>query len=118
MILRHLKETMRNTFTKRLGILRKRDDMTHEQFVDHWFNKHAALCVQIPNLRRYSVNLVDRTRFPHFDYDGFSELWFDSEEEMIASLESPQGKTLLADLPNFVKDIKPIVTVETQIIWP
>jgi hypothetical protein len=37
---------------------------------------------------------------------------------MIASLESPEGKTLLADLPNFVKDIKPIVTVETQIIWP
>jgi uncharacterized protein (TIGR02118 family) len=118
MIRRHLKETMRNTFTKRLGILRKRDDMTHEQFVDHWFNQHAALCMQIPNLRRYSVNLVDRTRFPHFDYDGFSELWFDSEEEMVASLESPQGKTLLADLPNFVKDIKPIVTVETQIIWP
>ena len=113
-----MKENMKNTFTKRLGILRKRDDMTHEQFVDHWFNQHAALCVQLPNLRRYSVNLVDRTRFPHFDYDGFSELWFDSEEAMVASLESPQGKTLLADLPNFVKDIKPIVTVETQIIWP
>ena len=118
MIRHHLKETMRNTATKRLGILRKRDDMTHEQFVNHWFNQHAALCVQLPNLRRYSVNLVDRARFPHFDYDGFSELWFDSEEEMVASLESPQGKTLLADLPNFVKDIKPIVTVETQIIWP
>ena len=118
MIDHHLKETMRNTATKRLGILRKRDDMTHAQFVDHWFNQHAALCILLPNLRRYSVNLVDRARFPHFDYDGFSELWFDSEEEMIASLDSPQGKTLLADLPNFVKDIKPIVTIETQIIWP
>ena len=38
MINHHLKDTMRNTATKRLGILRKRDDMTHSQFVDHWFN--------------------------------------------------------------------------------
>ena len=40
MIKQHLKDTMRNTATKRLGILRKRDDMTHAQFVDHWFNQH------------------------------------------------------------------------------
>ena len=109
---------MPKTFTKRLGVLRRKDGITHEQFVDHWLNRHAAFCVKLPSLRRYSVNLVERGRFAHFDYDGFSELWFDSEEEMNASLDSPQGKTLLADLPNFVKDIKPIVTVETQIIWP
>ena len=109
---------MKKTLIKRLGILRRKDGITHQQFVEHWLERHAALCVKLPGLVRYSVNLVDRGRFPHFDYDGFSELWFDSEAEMIASLESPEGKTLLADLPNFVKDIKPIVTVETQIIWP
>ena len=109
---------MAQTFTKRLGILRKKEDMTHEEFVDHWMNKHAALCSRLPGLRRYSVNLVDRKRFPKFDYDGFSELWFDSEEALVASFASPEGKTLLADLPNFTSAIDPIISVETQILWP
>ena len=80
--------------------------------------KHAALCTRLPRLRRYSINLVDRKRFPKFDYDGFSELWFDSEEDLVASLSSPEGKTLLADLPNFAGDVDPIISVETQILWP
>ena len=107
---------MAKTFTKRLGILRKKEGMSHEQFVNHWMNKHAALCTKLPKLRRYSVNLVDRQRFPKFGYDGFSELWFDSEEDLVAALGSPEGKMLLADLPNFAGDIDPIISVETQFL--
>ena len=55
---------MSKTYTKRLGILRKREDMTHEQFVHHWMGAHAKLCLKLPKMRRYSVNLVDRARFP------------------------------------------------------
>ena len=109
---------MAKTYTKRLGILRKKEGMSHEQFVNHWLNTHAVLCTKLPKLRRYSVNLVDRQRFPKFGYDGFSELWFDSEEDLVAALNSPAGKTLLADLPNFAGDIDPIISVETQILWP
>ena len=109
---------MAKTYTKRLGILRKKDGISHEEFVNHWLQKHAVLCTRLPGLRRYSVNLVDRKRFPKFDYDGFSELWFDSEEDLVASLSSPEGKILLADLPNFAGDVDPIISVETQILWP
>ncbi len=109
---------MQKTYTKRLGILRRKDGITHQEFVDHWLQKHAALCVKLPGLRRYSINFVDRARFPNFDYDGFSELWFDSEEALVASLASPEGRTLLADLPNFAKDVSPIISVEHQIVWP
>lgn len=106
------------TFVKRLGILRKKEGMTHADFVKHWMGTHATLCCKLPKLRRYSVNLVDRERFPKFGYDGFSELWFDSEEDMKAAFESPEGVTLLADLPNFTSVIDPIISVETQMIWP
>ena len=109
---------MDKTFTKRLGILRRKDGLTHEEFVSHWLGKHAPLCVKLPGLRRYSVNLVDRQRFPNFDYDGFSELWFDSEEALNAAMQSPEGRTLLGDLPNFAKDVSPIISVEHQIVWP
>ena len=109
---------MATTYTKRLGILRKKEGISHQAFVDHWLTKHAALCAKLPGLRRYSINLVDRERFPKFGYDGFSELWFDSEEALVASLASPEGKALLADLPNFAGDIDPIISVETPIVWP
>ena len=109
---------MTTTYTKRLGILRKKEGMPHDEFVTHWMKRHAALCVKLPGLRRYSVNLVDRGRFPKFDYDGFSELWFDSEADLKAAFESPEGKTLLADLPNYAGQIDPIISVETQILWP
>lgn len=106
------------THTKRLGLVRKREDMSHEAFTQHWLGVHAKLCAVLPGLRRYSVNLVDKQRFPHFDYDGFSELWFDDEPSLWAALESPEGKTLLADLPNFAGKIDPIISVETPVVWP
>lgn len=109
---------MAKTFTKRLGILRKKEGMSHDEFVNHWLTRHAALCTKLPGLRRYSVNLVDRQRFPKFGYDGFSELWFDSEDDLKAAFASPEGVTLLADLPNFAGDIDPIISTETQILWP
>ena len=109
---------MAKTYTKRLGILRKREDMTYQQFREHWLNVHAALCTKLPKMRRYSVNFVDRERFPKFGYDGFSELWFDNEEDLKAAFASPEGKTLLADLPNFTSAIDPIIAVETQKLWP
>ena len=109
---------MTKTYTKRLGILRKKEGMTDEQFRDHWLTKHAALCLKLPKMRRYSVNFVDRQRFPKFGYDGFSELWFDSEDDLVAAFASPEGQTLLADLPNFAGQIDPIISVETQMLWP
>lgn len=109
---------MRPNTVKRLGLVIKKVGMSHEQFVDHWMNVHAQLCKRLPNMLRYSVNLVDRERFPDFGYDGFSELWFESEEALIASLNSSEGKTLLADLPNFTERIYPIVSHEYHHIWP
>lgn len=103
---------------KRLGLVVKKASMSQDEFVNHWFNVHAVLCKKLPNMSRYSVNLVDRERFPGFGYDGFSELWFDSEQALAESLASPEGKALLADLPNFVERIDPILSHEYHQIWP
>ncbi len=97
---------------KRLGMVRRKQSMTHEQFVDHWLNVHAELCKKLPGMRRYSVNLIAPEFVPVLGYDGFSELWFDSAEALQAALVSPEGKTLLSDLPNFTEHIQPIVVEE------
>ncbi|MFT3719223.1 EthD family reductase [Pseudorhodoferax sp.] len=94
---------------KRIGLVQRKKSLTREQFEAHWLGTHAELCKKLPGMRRYSVNLIEPGRFPHFPYDGFSELWFDSEEALNAALDSPEGRTLLADLPNFVEKIDPLV---------
>ena len=103
---------------KRIGLQRKRPDLTHEQFVAHWVNVHAPLAKRLPKLRRYSINVIDRARYPHFGYDGFSELWFDSQMDFEAAFSSPEGMILLADLKNYVEGVDPIFIEEHQIVWP
>ena len=108
---------MSRVSTKRLGILQKRDDMTPEQSVAPWLGTQAKLCKKLPGSRRYSVNLVGRTRFETFGYDGLPESWFDPEG-LGAAFASPGGKALLADLPHFTSKIDPFVSLETRMLRP
>ena len=48
---------MAKTYTKRLGILRKKPGMTDQQFRDHWLNVHAKLCLKLPKMRRKIARL-------------------------------------------------------------
>lgn len=103
---------MQPTGVKRIGLVQRKKSLTYEQFVHHWLHVHADLCKKLPNMRRYAVNLVAPEHVAVFGYDGFSELWFDTPEALQAALNSPEGKTLLADLPNFTEHIQPIVVNE------
>jgi uncharacterized protein (TIGR02118 family) len=103
---------------KRIGLQRRRADLTHEQYVAHWVNVHAPLAKRLPKLRRYSINVIDRERYPDLGYDGFSELWFDSQADCEAAFNSPEGVTLLADLKNYVESVDPVFVEEHQIVWP
>ena len=109
---------MSRTFVKRIGLLYKKQSLTHEQFVNHWLNVHAELCKKLPGMRRYSINFIDREKSPNLPYDGFSELWFDSEDDLKAAIASPAGQTLMADLPNFTDRIDPALVTEHPILWP
>jgi len=109
---------MENNHVKRIGLIRRKPSLTHEAFVSHWLNVHAPMARSLPGLRRYCVNFVDRDRFPKFGYDGFSELWFDSEADLVKAFESPQGVALLADLANFTEEIYPLVVQERRQVWP
>lgn len=109
---------MDNFGAKRIGFLIKRDDFTIDDFARHWNDVHAVLCQKIPGLRRYAINIIDREKYPKTAYDGFSELWFDNEEAHDAAFASPEGKELLADIPNFVKELNGVMVTEKQYIWP
>jgi uncharacterized protein (TIGR02118 family) len=101
---------------KLVGLIRKRGDLTTEQFRAHWLEIHAPLARQLPGLRRYTVNFIDREASPNAVYDGFSELWFDSTEALDAALASPIGEAIAADIPKFMDELVRVIVEEHPIV--
>lgn len=99
---------------KHVGFITGKPNLSKDEFRDYWFNKHAPLVLRMPGVLRYAINVVDRARFAAFEYDGFSEVWFASEEGRLAAFASPEGAIVIADVPNFVDRRFAIVTTERQ----
>ena len=101
--------------------LRKRDDMTREQFFDYWHGHHAALSHKTRaalGVRRYVQNLTinsevsaaaNEARGGTPEYDGVAEAWFDSVEGLTSGLGTEEGRNamdiMFKDESNFI-DLK------------
>ena len=99
--------------------LRRREDMTREEFQRYWREQHAPLVKRHADalqIRRYvQVHARDtdldqaiagaRGSEPRF-YDGVAELWWDSLEELVAAFSSDAGRAasqeLLEDEQRFI----------------
>ena len=38
---------------RRVSILTRKPELSHEEFVDHWENVHGPLALKVPGIRRY-----------------------------------------------------------------
>ena len=70
-------------------LLRKRADLTHEAFVQYHKTQHAPLFTSLPEVQQYVRRYVqghtlplDLPGLPAPAYDGTTELWFDSAEDI------------------------------------
>ena len=85
-------------------------DMTREQFQDYWLNQHARLYMKFADTfktKRYiQCHTLDtplnegirESRGMMQAYDGVAEVWFESEEELMSAMSSPEGQKLGAIL--------------------
>ncbi|HEX3245186.1 MAG TPA: EthD family reductase [Chloroflexota bacterium] len=101
---------------KLVGLIRKRNDLTTEQFRSHWLKVHAPLARQFPGLRRYAVNFIDREASPDAAYDGFSELWFDSAADLDAAFAGPIGAAIADDIPKFMEELVRVIVEEHSVV--
>ncbi len=104
---------------KAIFLVCKRNDLTFEQFRDYWIEVHGPIARRIPGVRKYVINL----RLPDADeatadYDGISELWFDSLEAYRAGLAAPEGRASDADGVNFMDSARErlLLTDETEVV--
>ena len=83
--------------------LKKKDDMSVEEFRDYWLEKHAPITRDgYENLQGYKVRLV--TGAPKGQealYDGVAELTWGSREGFSADMKSDAARAGTEDLPNF-----------------
>jgi uncharacterized protein (TIGR02118 family) len=107
---------------KSIGLLTRKEGLSHEQFVTHWLEVHAPLAHAVPGVRRYVQSHIveERTRpdIPTTDVeiDGIAELWYDDRAAMEHANASLEAKALHADGALFIGRIKSFVTEERVII--
>jgi uncharacterized protein (TIGR02118 family) len=107
---------------KTIGLLTRKEDWTHEQFMKHWVEIHAPLALAVPGLRRYVQNHIQAERSradiaeTKVEIDGVAELWFDDQAALEAAARTPEMKALHADGAKFIGRIKSYVVEEKFVI--
>ena len=102
--------------------LYRRSDITREEFQDYWLNKHGPFFQKNAAAMRAKKYVQSHTidtplndgmrssRGMQPEYDGVAEVWFDSEDDLMAAMNSPEGQALsaalLEDEGNFIDHAK------------
>lgn len=92
--------------------LRRRPDLTHEQFVAHWQTVHVPLALtHHPHMIRYVTNIVDERLSPSAaEWDGFAEITIDPAHPLFGS---PEGERIVReDIARFIGHTFPYVVAE------
>ena len=107
---------------KLIMCLTRRADLSREQFQDYWLNSHGPFFQENAGSMRSKKYLQSHTidtplndgmrqaRGMLPEYDGVAEVWFESEEDLMAAMSSPEGQqlgeALLNDEKNFIDHSK------------
>lgn len=87
---------------KRFVILRRKPEMSIEEFRNHWETIHGPLIAKIPGLIKYLQYHVRSEQLDNTDapIDGIAELWFESEESQRKAYETQEYQAVVKDEPN------------------
>jgi len=102
---------------KRVSLVRRRPDLSHDEFVAYWLGPHAEIAREMPGAIAYIVNIA---RDPEVaGWDGFAEVWFESLEAAEAAFASePFASRIRADRPKFVGEQVIFFADEVSVIEP
>ena len=97
-------------------------EMTREQFQDYWLNKHAPFFMKNASTMRAKKYIQSHTIETPLNeelqesrgmlpaYDGVAEVWFESEDDLMEAMSSPEfqelGPALLEDEGTFIDHAK------------
>jgi uncharacterized protein (TIGR02118 family) len=106
---------------KRMSTLKRRADVSTEDFKAQWFDVHSVLVKRLPQVKGYTQNLIfDRSqgrgrpaKYEALPIDGIVELWFADVDSLNAGFTSDAGRTLMTHATEFIAEISTFL-VETH----
>jgi uncharacterized protein (TIGR02118 family) len=95
---------------KVIALLKRRSDLTHEQFLKYWRETHAPLALKLfPGLRKYVHNYCAPSPLGEPAFDGVAEIWVDDVETLNAFTSSEEGKKVNEDEQRFIDHSQMVV---------
>jgi len=107
-----------------MGLIRKKPDWTHEAFLQHWRGTHGQLAARLPNLREYWQNAVTERMqrvlsVPPgpWDFDGFSQLWFDDAQQASSAVKDSEfARALITDEQHFLGTLHILTAIQYAVV--
>jgi uncharacterized protein (TIGR02118 family) len=99
---------------KVMVVVRRKEGLTREEFVDHWCARHPAYVGRLPGIRRYRQNLAIEHR-KDWPFDGIAELWFDSVKDVAIAFDGPAATELFAHEDDFLGEVQWFIAEETDV---
>ena len=100
---------------KLVTLLVRRDDLSHQEFLDYWRTEHAPRAKEMPHVEKYVIDVP--TDPEKSEFDGMAELYFEDMDALAAAFDSPTGQSVEADLQNFTEpDAGPTMFVEEDVL--
>ena len=72
---------------RRYSLVRKRPELTRDQFLAAWTGEHVELAKRLPGLRGYVIHILDGEAPP---YDGIAVTTFDSRADAERAFADPE----------------------------
>ena len=107
--------------------LRRRSDMTREEFQAYWRDRHAPLVSRHSEVLRIRRYVQTHTRASEVSaaqsaargseadvYDGQAELWWDSLDDIVAAVSTPAGQQAAGEL---LEDERRFIDHELSPLW-
>jgi uncharacterized protein (TIGR02118 family) len=101
---------------KRISLVRRKDGLSVEAFVEHWLGPHAEIIRTMPGLRGYRVDVITDWLGDEERWDGVGELWFDTREDLDAAFAAVADE-LAADRASFLAEARTAI-VEEHVLIP
>ncbi len=89
---------------KVVGFVKKRKDLTFQEFKDYWINNHSKLekeSVEKNPVRKIVASFVTEEFVGKGPFDGMVELYFANKEDMQEQMSGPQPGIMKEDEKNF-----------------
>lgn len=101
---------------KRVTLVRRNPAMSPDAFQAYWLETHSKIGTKIPGVRHYCINFIQEWESEGSErWDGYSELWFDSESDMRKGLASV-WQELLPDRRLMFAEVRSAVVHEHRLL--